>query len=255
VKAFVGTSGWQYKSWRGPFYPDELPQRRWLEHYTAHFPAVEVNNSFYRLPTESTFDRWREQTPPGFRFVVKASRYITHIRRMRDAKDSLDLFWSRASRLGDKVGPVLFQFPPNLKADPPLLDEFLGLLPAEMRAAFEFREGSWWRDDVYAALDRAGAAWVLADRPGEHVPDVVTGGWTYLRFHQGRRLHPAYARSKLRAWAHRVARLPASEAWTFFNNDQLAAAPRDAAAFAELLSRAGATIVEPPRPAVPTTAA
>ena len=135
--------------------------------------------------------------------MVKASRYITHIQQMKKATNSVDLFWSQTSRLREKLKPVLFQFPPNLRADVPLLGEFLALLPKAMRAAFEFRDGSWWRDDVYAALDRAGAAWVLADRPGIRVTEVVTGGWTYARFHQGRSHHPAYARSKLRAWADR----------------------------------------------------
>jgi uncharacterized protein YecE (DUF72 family) len=237
VKAHVGTSGWQYRSWRGAFYPERLPQRRWLEHYATVFPVVEVNNTFYMLPAESTFDRWREQVPPGFRFVVKASRYITHIRRMRDAQESVDRFWSRAVRLGHALGPVLFQFPPNLRADPPLLSDFLEALPKAMRAAFEFREDSWRREDVYATLDRAGAAWVLADRPGARIRDVVTGGWTYVRFHQGRRYQPAYSRDKLRRWADRLSELEAYETWAFFNNDTLAAAPQDAAVFMELLQQ------------------
>ena len=230
---FVGTSGWQYASWKERFYPKGLPQRAWLDLYTSRFPVVEVNNSFYRLPNESTFDTWRAATPAGFLFVVKASRYITHIRRMRDAQDSVDLFWSRASRLGDKLGPVLFQFPPNLRADVPLLEAFLGALPNEMRAAFEFREASWWRDEVWSALDRAGAGWVLADRPGERVQDVVTGGWSYVRFHQGRRSDPAYSRPKL------------DEAWAFFNNDQLAAAPHDALALTQLLRDRGLPVAIP----------
>ncbi len=247
MKAYVGTSGWQYRSWRGAFYPERLPQRRWLEHYTTVFPVVEVNNTFYMLPAESTFDRWREQAPPGFRFVVKASRYITHIRRMRDANEAVDRFWSRAVRLGDVLGPVLFQFPPNLRADPPLLADFLDLLPKEMRAAFEFREGSWWRDDVFSLLDQAKAAWVLADRPGARVQEVVTGGWTYVRFHQGREHHPGYDRAKLRRWADRLSGLDAGEAWVFFNNDPLAAAPRDALVMMELMEKRGHQVARPQR--------
>jgi uncharacterized protein YecE (DUF72 family) len=253
VNAFIGTSGWQYRSWKGSLYPQNLPQRAWLPHYATRFPVVEVNNSFYMLPKESTFDRWRAETPEGFLFVVKASRYITHIRRMRDTTDPVALFWSRASRLGEKLGPVLFQFPPNLKADPPLLRAFLEALPAGMRAAFEFREGSWWRDDVYAALDAAGAAWVLADRPRARVQDVVTGGWTYVRFHQGRPSHPAYPRAKLKRWAERIVGLRVPEAWAFFNNDPLAAAPRDAAVFMEVLSEAGVQVVGPSPAGASTT--
>src|SRR5439155_6594956 len=140
---YVGTSGWQYDSWRGRFYPASMPKTRWLEHYTSRFPVVEVNNTFYHLPKESTFDRWRGASPDGFVWVVKASRYITHIRRLRDAKDSVDLFWSRAARLGPKLGPVLFQLPPNLRADLTLLSDFLSVLPSGIRAAFEFRDATW----------------------------------------------------------------------------------------------------------------
>jgi len=244
---WVGTSGWQYASWKDRFYPKGVPQRAWLEFFASRFPVVEVNNSFYMLPKEATFDRWRERTPPGFLFVVKASRYITHIRRLRDAKDSVDLLWSRASRLETKLGPVLFQLPPNFSADPPLLKEFLGLLPSQIRAAFEFRDDSWRRDEVYELLDRAGAAWVMADRPGWQVPTVITGGWSYVRFHQGRRAHPGYARAKLRAWTTRIARLQARDVFAFFNNDALGAAPRDAQTLIDLLLDKGLDVAVPSR--------
>lgn len=236
---YVGTSGWQYRSWKGPFYPNEIPQRLWLRHYATRFPTVEVNNSFYMLPKEATFDRWREESPKGFIFVVKANRYITHIRRLRDSKESLDLFWSRATRLGDKLGPVLFQFPPSFRADAPLLEEFLGLLPAGIQAAFEFRHDSWRADEVCELLDRAAASWVLADRPGWRVPLIVTGGWSYIRFHEGQPSHPAYTPAKLRTWADRIAELPARDTWIFFNNDPLAAAPADAARLVDLLEQRG----------------
>jgi uncharacterized protein YecE (DUF72 family) len=242
---WVGTSGWQYRSWKDRFYPRGLPQRAWLEHYVTRFPVVEVNNSFYRLPEEATFDRWRDATPPEFVFVVKASRYITHIRRLRDAKDAVDLFWSRATRLAAKLGPILFQFPPNFRADPGLLKEFLGTLPSGMRPAFEFRDDSWRIDAVYDLLDRAGGAWVMADRPGWRVPTVVTGGWSYLRFHQGRSSHPAYTRRKLRTWADRIADLNVADVYVFFNNDELAAAPVDAQALMDLLMEMGCDVAEP----------
>src|SRR6266540_97659 len=149
---WVGTSGWQYRDWKGAFYPEKLPQRLWLQHHATQFPAVEVNNSFYMLPKEQTFDRWRASTPDGFAFAVKASRYITHIRRLREAKDSVDLFWSRATRLGEKLGPVLFQLPPNFAADAGLLEAFVSALPASMRAAFEFRDPSWESHEVAGVL-------------------------------------------------------------------------------------------------------
>jgi uncharacterized protein YecE (DUF72 family) len=222
-----------------------VPQRSWLQYYATRFPVVEVNNSFYMLPKEATFERWRETSPEGFLFVIKASRYITHVRRLRDAKDSVDLFWSRATRLGEKLGPILFQLPPNFRADLALLKDFLGILSEEMRAAFEFRDDSWRVEEVYELLDRAGAAWVMADRPGWHVPNVVTSGWSYIRFHQGRANHPAYSRRKLRAWAERIAGLGAKDTFAFFNNDAMAAAPSDALALMDLLTEMGSGVARP----------
>jgi uncharacterized protein YecE (DUF72 family) len=243
----VGTSGWQYGQWRGRFYPRGLPQRAWLEHYVSVFSTVEVNNSFYQLPKEETFDRWRQTTPRDFLFAVKASRYITHIRRLREAKDSVDLFWSRATHMRSKLGPVLFQLPPNFKADPPLLASFLRVLPKRMRAAFEFRDDSWQTDEVLRLLDEAGAAWVLGDRPGWRVPQIVTGGWSYVRFHQGRSIHPGYARSKLRRWADRIASAQAGDTFVYFNNDALGAAPEDALTLARLLQERDQEVALPPK--------
>jgi uncharacterized protein YecE (DUF72 family) len=243
---YVGTSGWQYRDWRGPFYPEKLPQRSWLQHYATRFPVVEVNNSFYMLPKEETFDRWRQSTPDGFGFVVKASRYITHIRRLRDPKDPVDLFWSRARRLGPKLGPVLFQLPPNFPADEPLLEDFLHVLPKQGQAAVEFRDPSWETDRVYAILDRARAALVLPDRPGARIDPVVTGGWSYVRFHKGRATHPAYTRGKLRRWADRIAAMDARDVWCFFNNDAWAAAPADAETLMELLGDRGLNVARAP---------
>jgi uncharacterized protein YecE (DUF72 family) len=233
---WIGTSGWQYGHWRERLYPTGVPQRAWLAHYARVFRTVEVNNSFYQLPQEATFDRWREESPPGFVFAVKASRYITHLRRLRDCGDPVSLFWSRAKRLGDKLGPVLFQLPPRFKADAELLESFLRVLPGGIAPAFEFRDDSWTNDQVFALLDRAGAAWVLADRPGWRGPLIVTGGWSYIRFHQGRRADPGYARAKLRTWSGRIASLEAKDVWIYFNNDGLGAAPHDALALAEVLA-------------------
>jgi uncharacterized protein YecE (DUF72 family) len=246
---FVGTSGWQYRDWRGAFYPERLPQRRWLEFYVTRFPTVEINNTFYSLPKESTFEKWRDGTPAGFVVTVKASRYITHIRRLRDAADPVALFWSRARLLGDRLGPVLFQLPPRFGADQDLLRAFLRLLPREMRAAFEFRDASWESTDVYEALDAAGAAWVIPDRPGWRVPAPVTGGWSYLRFHQGGHgpLGSDYTRDKLRRWADRVADLPAEDVFVYFNNDQGGAAVRNARAF-RALCRYRSVLWAPPQP-------
>ncbi len=239
----VGTSGWQYDDWRGRFYPEDLPKRRWLGHFAARFPTVEVNNSFYRLPSTETFARWREETPEAFVMAVKASRFITHIRRLRDCREPVTLLWSRARELGSRLGPVLFQLPPHFGADVGLLQRFLRVLPQGMRAAFEFRDPSWETEEVHHALDRAGAALVLADRPGARVEGVVTGGWSYVRFHQGRWTAPDYTREKLRRWAARIDALPADEVFVYFNNDTGGAAVRDAMTLSALLRGGAATAV------------
>jgi uncharacterized protein YecE (DUF72 family) len=237
----VGTSGWQYRDWKGPFYPEGLPQRRWLAHFARRFPTVEVNNSFYMLPKPETFERWRAETPEGFVITVKASRYITHIRRLREAGDAVERFHDHARRLGDKLGPVLYQLPPRFGADPARLSDFLETLPAGVRAAFEFRDRSWETGEVFSLLDRAGAAFVLPDRPGARVPDVVTGGWSYVRFHEGGH-GPAgvnYRRDKLRRWADRIAGMRARDVYAYFNNDRTGAAVRDAATLMDLLEHRG----------------
>jgi uncharacterized protein YecE (DUF72 family) len=241
----IGTSGWQYDHWRGVLYPEGLPKRAWLQRFASVFPTVEVNNSFYQLPAAETFAKWREQTPAGFLFAVKASRYVTHIRRLRDAKDPVELFWSRVQALEEKRGPVLFQLPPRFKADTGLLQSFVDVLPRAMEAAFEFRDRSWETDEVRAILDRAGAALVLADRPGARVPQLVTGGWSYIRFHVGRPESSGYRREKLSRWADRIAVLPARRTYVYFNNDGEGAAVRDARTLTELLEAAGARVSGP----------
>ncbi len=245
MRIYVGTSGWQYADWRERFYPKVVPQREWLAYFSERFPTVEVNNTFYMLPKEETFVRWRDSSSPDFLFSVKASRFITHVRRLRDARDPVRLFWSRARRLGKKLGPVLFQLPPNLKAEPERLRSFLKVLPPSMRAAFEFRHPSWESEEVRKALDRAGCALVLADRPGARVPQTVTGGWSYIRLHQGRRTGPDYPREKLRRYAQKLAGMPAREVFVYFNNDQGGAAIRDARALTGLLLKRGVSVSGP----------
>jgi uncharacterized protein YecE (DUF72 family) len=232
----VGTSGWQYDDWRGPFYPDGLPQRAWLAFYAERFGTVEVNNSFYRLPERETFERWREQTPAGFVVTVKASRFITHLKRLKDPEEPVNLLWERATGLGDRLGPVLFQLPPRFPVDTGRLRRLLDVLPADLRAAFEFRDRSWYADDVFLLLDGAGAALVWPDRPGQRANLPVTGGWLYVRFHQGNTSGPDYRRDKLKRWASRIAAADASEGFLYFNNDQTGAAIRDARAMIELLA-------------------
>lgn len=231
----IGTSGWQYDDWRGVLYPDGVAKKDWLAYYSERFPVVEVNNTFYNLPSDDTFVKWRNGSEEGFRFVVKASRFITHIRRLRECREPVQLLWSRAERLGRKLGPVLFQLPPNLQADHERLEDFLGVLPKRLEAAFEFRHPSWETDRTYELLDQGGYAHVLPDRPNARVRDVVTGGWSYVRFHKGTEGGPGYTRRKLRRWAERIAGLDARIVYVFFNNDPTGAAVRDARTLTELL--------------------
>jgi uncharacterized protein YecE (DUF72 family) len=231
----IGTSGWQYRDWRGRFYPDGLPQRLWLEHYAGHFPVVEVNNAFYRLPERSTFEKWRERTPDSFRFAVKMSRYLTHVKRLRDPAEPVGRFLERADALGDKLGPVLLQLPPTLRADLDALDETLAQFPSRVRVVVEPRHSTWFTDDCRDLLAKRGAALCWADRLGRPVaPLWVTADFGYLRLHEGRaRPWPRYGRTALKTWLRRLHAV--REGFVFFNNDPGGAAVVDADAMTALL--------------------
>ena len=246
----VGTSGWQYRDWRGRFYPERLAQSLWLEHFAARFATVEVNNAFYRLPAASTFERWRARTPAGFVMAVKASRYLTHVRRLREPADPVALLLSRMEPLGDRLGPVLLQLPPTMRAEPARLDETLRCFPRHVRVAVELRHRSWFTAEVRALLERHRAALCLADRESRPVaPLWRTADWAYLRLHSGRGAGaPGYGDAALRSWALRLAELwgRGVEGFVYFNNDQRACAVRDAARFATLARRAGLDITRVP---------
>lgn len=231
----IGTSGWQYRDWRGRFYPEGLPQRLWLEHYAGHFPVVEVNNAFYRLPEKSTFEQWRERTPDGFRFAVKMSRYLTHVKRLRDPAEPVGRFLERADALGAKLGPVLLQLPPTLKADLGALDETLAQFPERVRVVVEPRHPTWFTGECRALLEKRGAALCWADRLGRPVtPLWVTAGFGYLRLHEGRaNPRPRYGRTALQAWLRRLHAV--REGFVFFNNDHGGAAVTDADALIALV--------------------
>ncbi|HEX8803061.1 MAG TPA: DUF72 domain-containing protein, partial [Acidimicrobiales bacterium] len=245
---YVGTSGWQYRDWRGPFYPDGFPQRRWLERYATRFPTVEVNNAFYRLPDRSVFERWRDQVPDGFLVAVKVSRYLTHIKRLRDPAEPVARLVGRAEGLGDRLGPYLLQLPPTLRADVDLLDACLARFPSGARVAVEPRHESWWVDDVRAVLERRQAALCWADRRSHPItPLWATAGWGYVRFHQGAASPwPSYGRTALAHWLDRIdAAWPLSggaDVFAYFNNDQHAAAPDDATRLARAAERRGADV-------------
>jgi uncharacterized protein YecE (DUF72 family) len=236
MRAFVGTSGWQYADWRGRFYPDGLATARWLEHYARRFRTVEVNATFYRLPRRETVEHWATTVPKGFVLTLKASRYVTHIRRLRDCREPIERMRSVFAGAGSHLGPVLFQLPPNLEADAELLRSFLAGLPTGMRAAFEFRHPSWFVGPLPDLMEERGVALVHADRPGTRVEVPAVGGWSYLRFHQGRPESPGYRRSKLADYADALVDVRPREVFAYFNNDTGGAAPEDAQTFMELLA-------------------
>lgn len=240
----VGTSGWQYRDWKGPFYPRDLAQKRWLEHYAAQFATVESNNAFYRLPERKTFADWRARTPDDFIFAVKMSRFLTHIKRLRDAVEPVARFMDRAAGLGDKLGPVLLQLPPTLRAVPDALSDVLTEFDSRVRVAVEPRHDSWWTDEIREVLTKHHAALCWADRRSRPVtPLWRTADFGYLRLHQGR-LRPGYGRGALTSWVKRIDEAfgRTHEVFVYFNNDQGAAAPRDAATLATIATRQGLNV-------------
>jgi uncharacterized protein YecE (DUF72 family) len=243
LPVLIGASGWQYKHWRETFYPKGVPQKSWLEYYCERFQIVEVNNSFYRLPPPETFAKWAERTPDDFIVGVKASRYLTHIKRLKDPEEPVARFMEHASHLGRKLGPILVQLPPTLKKDVPALRRTLGLFPRTARVAVEFRHDSWWDDEVKEALGEAGAALSLADRGSTPIaPLWQTADWGYVRWHMGlSNPIPCYSRKDMRAWAQRIADIwgPGPDVYAFFNNDPRACALRDAYVLADELEKVG----------------
>jgi uncharacterized protein YecE (DUF72 family) len=229
----VGCSGWVYAHWRGLFYPEGVPQRAWLSYYAEHFDTVEINNTFYRLPKPSAAEGWAEHSPPRFRFAVKVSRYMTHIKRLTMVETGLKRFYEPLEALTrtEKLGPLLWQFPPNFHLD---LDRLAGAL-AELppgRHAFEFRHESWFTDEVYDLLSKHGAALVIGDEASRWIstPPIRTTDWTYVRFHHGRRgRNGNYSAAEIETWARRIAQWRReTEVYAYFNNDWQGYAIRNA---------------------------
>ncbi|HLG05868.1 MAG TPA: DUF72 domain-containing protein [Gemmatimonadales bacterium] len=228
----VGTSGWSFKEWKGSFYPKDLSDDRMLEFYGARFPTVEVNNTFYRMPRESTLLEWAARVPPSFRFAIKASQRITHQGRLGDVSGEVEYFTRVTSELGPLRGPTLFQLPPNLKKDLPRLTAFLGLLPRRWQAAFEFRHESWFEDAVYDALRARDAALVIADHDDFATPVLATASWGYARLHR-----QGYDEAALTDWAGRLRGLGLSELYVFFKHDEVqGSGPEGAEAFSRLVA-------------------
>jgi uncharacterized protein YecE (DUF72 family) len=216
----IGCSGWSYEHWRGRFYPQRGSTSRWLEVYAQSFDTVEINATFYRLPGAKTVESWATRTPDDFLFAVKASRYLTHVKRLREMPEGMKRMDERIAplRAAGKLGPILWQLPPHFARNDDVLESALETL-SPGRHAFEFRDPSWFAEGVYALLERHDAALVVADRsPGDATPWVDTANWSYLRFHSGRGRNGNYGERTLRAWADRITRQP-GDVYAYFNND------------------------------------
>jgi uncharacterized protein YecE (DUF72 family) len=232
MNAWVGTSGFAYGEWKGSFYPEDLPDREMLSYYGSQLNSVEINNTFYRMPTVKSLGAWAVQVPERFSFVLKASRRITHQKKLRDAGEDLDYLVTTASELGARLGPILFQLPPYLKKDMPLLRDFVALLPEGVRAAFEFRSSSWFEDEVYETLSERDLALVVADAGNEKLPPVIVGtapyGYARLRREE-------YGADDLRAWAEELSAPEWEDLYVFFKHEDAGAGPRLARRFADMV--------------------
>ncbi len=244
MPVLIGLSGWQYKHWKETFYPKGVPQRLWLEFYAERFQTVEVNNSFYHLPKEATFEAWARRTPDDFIVGVKASRYLTHIKRLKEPEEPVDRFMKHARNLRSKLGPILIQLPPNLERRTGDLAKTLDLFGPGLTIAVEFRHESWFVDEVKELLAEKGAALSFADRGGPISPLWRTTDWGYVRFHSGVAWPPpCYERRELTEWVARLKDVysPDEDVYAYFNNDPRACALRDAGWFADECRAAGLT--------------
>ena len=234
-RLLVGTSGFSYKAWKGSFYPKDLPPGKLLSYYAEQMPAVEINNTFYRMPQRTVMAKWRTQVPPEFRFVLKASRRITHHSRLKDAGDSLLYLLDVAAELGDRLGALLFQLPPYLKKDVVRLREFCSLLPRQPKAAFEFRHQSWFDDEVFTVLADADASLCIADAGAEDrdAPWVATASWGYLRLRREN-----YEEADLASWAERIDSESWSDAYVFFKHEEAGVGPKLATQLLDAYGRA-----------------
>lgn len=236
---YVGTSGYNYPEWRGTFYPERFAAKEMFGFYAERFRTVEINATFYRMPNTKTTTAWLEQAPIGFRYALKAPRQLTHIKRLKDCGDALAFFCESARVLGAHLGPLLFQLPPNLKADVPRLAGFLKLLPSDIRAAFEFRHESWLTEDVYALLREAGAALCIADFGDKTTPVEATARHGYLRLRD-----EGYTPADLERWAMELISHAKSweDAFVFFKHEEEGKGPEFAQAFLDVLKGRAVTL-------------
>ncbi len=230
MNLYAGTSGYSYKEWKGNFYPQKLPAAQMLRHYAQQLPAVEINNTFYRLPTPSLLTSWCEQVPPNFRFAIKAPRRITHIKRLKDAQDETAYLLRTLDTLGARLGVILFQLPPYQRKDLARLQAFIDLLPEQTPAAFEFRAQSWFEDSVFELLRARDFALCIADTDGVQIPAIVaTAGWGYLRLRRAQ-----YEDGELVNWVRQIRAQPWKHAYVFFKHEDEGIGPKLATEFLQL---------------------
>ncbi len=237
---YIGTSGWVYPHWRGVFYPWHLPGAQWLPYYAARFDTVELNNSFYRLPSESAFLKWKVDVPAGFIYAIKASRYITHMKKLGDVEEALPRFLERGCLLGDKLGPVLYQLPPFWTCNVDRLRAFLDLLPGNLRHVFEFRHASWLNEAVFSLLEAHGAALCIVSLPDFPCVLRATAPFVYIRLHGAEaRYASCYSELELEWWAEQILGFlqDGREVYAYFNNDACGYALQNASRLTELLQR------------------
>jgi uncharacterized protein YecE (DUF72 family) len=231
VRLWVGTSGYSYKAWLGKFYPERLAAKEMLRFYAARLPAVEINNTFYRLPKQSVLQSWAKQVPPEFRFVLKAPQRITHMKRLKDAEAEVEYLFRVEAALGSATGAVLFQLPPHLRKDIERLQHFLALLPGDRAVAFEFRHSSWFDDQVFACLRAHNRALCAAETDEKQSADLLTtADWGYIRLRRS-----DYTRADLLKWKERIASQRWDHAYVFFKHEDEGIGPRLAAEFLELV--------------------
>jgi uncharacterized protein YecE (DUF72 family) len=222
TRYYIGTSGWHYEDWRNRFYPEKLPKAKWLEFYAQRFKTLELNNTFYHLPTENALKNWYEFTPPDFTFAVKASRYITHIKKLKDCAEEAHKFISRIAILKEKLGPILYQLPPGLHRDDDKLTDFLTILPHELKHVIEFRHESWFADEVYKILRKHHVGFCVFDMPKLTSPIITTADFAYVRFHGSSSLYSSkYSDKEMADWAKQIKKLVKNleAVYIYFNND------------------------------------
>lgn len=243
AKIRIGCSGWNYRHWRGAFYPPDLAQKDWFAFYAGVFDTVEINNSFYRLPKAETFAQWRDRAPQHFRYAVKAPRLITHMKKLKEVDEPLSRFLDHARALDDRLGPILYQLPPRWKFNRERLESFLALLPRDLVHVFEFRDPSWMTDEVLTLLDQRGASFCTHDMPGLDVPRRAVGPVAYVRFHgTGGKYWGRYPVKLLRGWCDWIVGEAARgrDIWAYFNNDIHADAIAGARALIAMVKKAEA---------------